>query len=130
MSIHENTLALCLLLILFLNSTENTCVSHNHLKEFSIRCNLPSFPKVILSLNNFNEPAVENQCYLKRKRHGKFSSLNCIRMDCSSWKNYLHICIVALITFIHQIFKKHLLGARTLFGTENTIYKDILYTRK
>lgn len=40
----------------------------NPFKKFSIRCN--SFPKVMLLLNNFNKPVVENQ-YLKR--NGKFN---------------------------------------------------------
>lgn len=62
---------------------------HNHLKEFSTRCNLASFSKVLLSLNNFNKPAVENQCYLKR--HGKFNSLNCVRMDCYLGRNQIYI---------------------------------------
>ena len=65
------------------------CVCHNHLKEFSTRCNLPSFSKVILSLNNFNKPAVENQCYLKR--HGKCNSLSCVRMDSYLGRNYIYI---------------------------------------
>ena len=99
---NENNLAFCYISY-FLRVQKNVKISvcHNHLKEFSTRCNLPSFSKVILSLNNFNKPAVENQCYLKRR--GKFNSLNCVRMDCYLGRNQGHN---SLVTFTHQILKK------------------------